>query len=268
MYFVAGALLVLLPLLAVIAVKKLGILETRPDRVIAYNTAEGKQLALHAFFAQAGESGANKPALVLFHGGRWLYGHPRAFYPQCQYFAEQGYHCFSAQYRLGRNNRVDVRTLIADASDAFNYIANNASTLNIDAAKIVVGGGSAGGHLAAALGTLAFPPGGAQPAAMVLWNPMLDLSPGTPDHHLVKDYWQAVSPQHHIKAGTPPSIILVGSEDPEVPVPTAEAFCAAAKAAGSRCELEVYLGQSHGFFNNQPFLDKTNQRVLAFLKSL
>lgn len=268
MYFLAGTLLVLLFLLAGFAIKKFELLETRADKTITYKAVSDKNLELHAFFAAGGKAGAPKPALILFHGGRWLYGHPRAFYPQCQFFASQGYHCFSAQYRLGRNNRVDVRELIDDAKDALEYVVNNAETLNVDATKIAVGGGSSGGHLAAALGTLVLNAGGPRPAGLVLVNPMLDLAPGTPDYPLVEDYWQAVSPHHHIAAGMPPAIILVGSRDPEVPVPTAEAFCTAATAVGSRCELEVYEGQGHGFFNHQPYLNRTNQRVLSFLQSL
>ncbi|MFK7976216.1 MAG: alpha/beta hydrolase [Halioglobus sp.] len=268
MYFIAGILAVLLPLLAFVAVKKSGLLETRPDDTIEYKRANGQPLSLHAFFADKSNADETKPALILFHGGRWLYGHPRAFYPQCQFFAAQGYHCFSAQYRLGRNNRVDVQALVADAQDALDYVAKNAQSLNVNAEKISVGGGSAGGHLAAALGTVTLDDSSARPASMVLFNPMLDLAPATPDHYLVKDYWQTVSPHHNVKAGIPPALILVGSNDPEVPVPTAQAFCTAAEAAGGRCELEVYEGQSHGFFNAQPFLDKTNERVLRFLMSL
>lgn len=268
MYFLTGTLLVLVTLLTAFAVKKFGLLEPRANTTITYKTAAGQQLKLHAFFAAGSKTDTPKPALLFFHGGRWLYGHPRALYPQCQFFARQGFHCFSAQYRLGQNDRVDVRELVTDASDAFAYLLNNAGTLNIDTARIAVGGGSSGGHLAAALGTLARNAADIRPAALVLFNPMLDLAPGTPDYPLVQDYWEAVSPQHHISAGMPPAIILVGSEDPEVPVATAEAFCAAAQAAGSRCDLEVYEGQGHGFFNHAPFLEQTNQRVLRFLHSL
>lgn len=268
MYLLAGMFIVLIPLAAFVVVKKSGLLETRPDKTIEYKQVEGATLSLHAFFAGQSNSSAAKPAVILFHGGRWLYGSPHAFYPQCKFLAANGYHCFSAQYRLGKQNRVDVKALIADAQDALNYVAQEAQTLGVDATRISVGGGSAGGHLAAALGTVTLNKETATPAGMLLFNPMLDLAPATPDHHLVKDYWEAVSPHHNIKAGIPPSLILVGSNDPEVPVPTAQAFCNAAQQAGGRCELEVYEGQSHGFFNAQPFLNKTNQRALKFLNSL
>lgn len=276
-YFVAGVLVVLLPLLLLVAVKKLHLLDVRPDEKIIYTSSGAAPLSLHAFMAQGSSSDA--PALLLFHGGGWLYGGPEAFYPQCQYFSTQGFSCFSAQYRLGANNQPDVRGAVADARAALDYLIAHAGELRIDANRIVVGGGSAGGQLAAALGSgLPLVPGatlsagprqaGPRPAAQILYNPILDLAPGMPNHHLVVDFWQEVSPFHHIDSAVPPALILVGSQDLEVPVPTMEAFCTAVQTAGGHCEIALYEGQGHGFFNNPEYLEKTNQRILKFLKDL
>jgi acetyl esterase/lipase len=264
-YFLCGMLMILLPLAFVVTVKKLHLLEVRPDQTIVYKVAGEKDLTLHAFTANGDLNASPAPALLLFHGGSWLYGGPEAFYPQCQYFAALGFNCYSAQYRLGVNNRVDVRNAVQDAEDALQYLIDNAEDLHIDPENIVAGGGSSGGHLAAMLGVS---PTGKRPAALILYNPMLDLSPGTPDHHLVKDYWEVVSPLHHIDAAIPPSLILVGSEDPEVPVTTVQAFCQLVLSLGGRCELAIYEGQSHGFFNGKQYREKTNLKVLKFLSEL
>ena len=273
-YFVLGMLVVLLPLAAIVAVKKFHLLEARPAARIVYATNGSQNLYLHAFPAKRQANDAPAPALLLFHGGRWLYGKPEDHYPQCRFFAEQGISCFSAQYRLGANNRPDVRGAVADVRAALDYLVTHAAQLRIDPHAIAVGGASAGGHLAAALGSgLPLAPAPAteyaqRPAAQVLYNPMLDLSPGTPDHHLVKEYWREVSPHHHIDGAVPPTLILVGSNDPEVPVPTAQAFCAAVRTAGGHCEIALYEGQGHGFFYNPPYFAQTNQRVLEFLAQL
>jgi len=270
-YFLAGVLLVLLPLAALVAVKKLHLLEVRPDEKIVFAHLGGRPQVLHAFRAKShGEAPA--PALLMFHGGRWLYGGPEEYYPQCTFFVEHGFACFSAQYRLGANNRPDVRGAVADARAAFDYLLAHAGELRIDPTFIVVAGSSAGGHLAGALGSglprVAGAPNPVRPAAQLLYNPMLDLSPGTPDHHLVKDYWEEVSPFHHIDRGVPPSLILVGSQDPEVPVPTAQAFCRAVHASGGQCEIALYEGQGHGFFHQPQYREQTNQRILRFLDTL
>lgn len=269
-YFVSGVLVVLLPLLVLVAVKKLNLLDARPDQAIVYGQNGDQPLELHAFMAANAPDGKPVPALLLFHGGRWLYGGPRDLYAQCRFFAAQGISCFSAQYRLGKMNWPDVRGAIADARAALDYLVAHADELGIDPGRIAVGGGSSGGHLAAALGSGL--PGAAtseqRPAALVLYNPMLDLAPGTPDHHLVGDHWHEVSPHHHIDAAVPPSLILVGSHDPEVPVATVEAYCEAVQAAGGRCEIALYEGESHGFFNKPRMRDATNQRILEFLSVL
>jgi len=204
-------------------------------------------------------------------------------YPQCEFFAQQGMHCFAAQYRLGKNNIPLVREAISDVQDALNFLSESAESLGLGlgaetsaepgAPNIVVAGSSAGGHLAAALGAALPSHAGdrKKPAALVLYNPMVDLSPGTPDYHLVKDYWEDVSPYHHVTTEFPPTLFLVGTQDPEVPVPTAQAFCERLSAKGARCDLELYEGRSHGFFHhrggdNSDF-SATNTRILDFLSS-
>jgi acetyl esterase/lipase len=278
-YFLAGMLTILIPLGAVMLVKKFDLLEIRPDEKIVYKTIAGTELALHFFEAKSGRLGALPPAMLLIHGGRWQYGNAKSFYPQCKFFAEQGVSCFVAQYRLGRGGVVDVRGAVEDAVDALAWLRVNAKALHIDASRIAVGGGSSGGQLAAALGVAIAEALGTRseipyrrPSALVLYNPMLDLSPGMPDHHLVQKYWQQISPLHHIDSAVPPTLILLGTEDVELPVSSAQQFCSEMESQGGRCELSLYDGQRHGFFqyreNNIEYFDKTNARIMAFLDSV
>lgn len=265
-YFIC-CILLLLPLVLLIAVKKLNLLDIRPDHTIVYKSVGDQNLRLHAFNAKK-PAGESAPALLLFHGGAWKYGEARAFYPQCRYFSERGISCFSAEYRLGADKQPDVRGAMRDARDALDYLLGHAAQLQIDSDRIFAGGGSSGGHLAATLGA-PFPITSSRPAALVLYNPMLDLSEGQPDHQLVEEYWQEVSPLQHIDDAVPRSLILVGSQDPEVPLATVEAYCEALHALNGVCEMAVYQGQGHGFFNyrrgNNNYFDATNARVLEFL---
>lgn len=273
-YFLAGALSVLLPALVVAAIIKLDLLAPRPDETFTYAHAGDTDLRLHAFYPDDADPDGPLPALLLFHGGRWQYGGPRSLYPQCRYFAAHGIACFSAEYRLGGQGLVDVRGALEDASEALRYLHDRAETLGIDPNRLYAGGGSSGGHLAAALGT-SLPAGattGLRPAALVLYNPMLDLSPGKPDSHLVSDYWLAVSPLQHIDEDYPPTIILSGTKDPEVPVATVRTYCDTVHHHGGRCEAQLYEGQSHGFFNysdgRNPYFEQTGEHILGFLSSL
>jgi acetyl esterase/lipase len=240
-----------------------------------------KQLGDHALelqlFRPAGQGPT--PALVLFHGGAWQYGSPAQFHPQCRHFSRLGLTCVSVAYRIASVHGSIPADALQDARDALRHLRRHAAALGIQPDRIAVGGGSAGGHLAAALGA-AVPlrdPGAdaavsTRPDALVLYNPMLDLSPGMPDHGLVADSWQTLSPQQHVGRGMPPTLVLVGDQDAEVALATVQAFCAAVHAAGSVCELRVHAGAGHGFFNAHVeggrYFRRTNDEVAEFLTRL
>jgi acetyl esterase len=61
---------------------------------------------------------------------------------------------------------------------------------------------------------------------------------------------------------------MLGTRDKLVPVKSAETYKAKMQAAGSRCELVLYEGEEHGFFNRGEAFDKTLQETDRFLQSL
>lgn len=271
-WFLFVTIALVLALLLLVAVKKRHLFDSRPDQQITYKLVGEKELTLHIFNAHDIKTGAAAPAVLFFHGGGWSFGGPEFFYPQCEYLSKRGFTCISAQYRLGTDNQPDLRGAIKDARSALTYLTDHAVELHIDPQRIAVGGGSSGGHLAATLGTAPVQitgeytsGGGLRPGALVLYNPILDLSPGNLYHPLVAAHWEEVSPTHRVDGAVPATLILVGSQDAEVPVATVEAFCEKVHSAGGRCEIESYEGQGHGFFNQPLYRDKTNRRVLQFL---
>ena len=155
---------------------------------------------------------------------------------------------------------------MADAKSAIRWVRTHAARLGIDPNRIAAGGGSAGGHLAAATGTLPTLDApnedktiSSVPNALVLFNPalVLDELPGlnlegfgtrVPEERMGTAP-KNLSPAHHVKKGTPPAIIFHGKADTTVPYATAEAFARVMKAAGNRCDLVGFEGEPHGFFN-------------------
>jgi acetyl esterase/lipase len=190
-----------------------------------------------------------------------------------------------ADYRVASRHGVKPVDCVGDARSAIRWVRANADRLGIDPDRIAAAGGSAGGHLA---GSTAFieefdEPGedravSAAPNALLLFNPALVLAPlpgldlagfGTrvPAVRLGAGP-EKISPAHHVKPGGPPTIIFHGSADETVPLVTAEAFAAAMKKAGNRCEVVEAEGQPHGFFNREPWRSKTLADADAFLESL
>ncbi|MFS2757980.1 prolyl oligopeptidase family serine peptidase [Bacteroides thetaiotaomicron] len=105
---------------------------------------------------------------------------------------------------------------------------------------------------------------------MILFNPVIDNGPHGYGFDRVKDYYRDFSPIHNIKKDAPPAIFFLGSEDNIVLLETALKFKKKMEHVGSRCDLLLYPGQKHGFFNAkfEEFFEKTMSATVVFLKSL
>lgn len=229
-----------------------------------YKRVGETSLALWIFEPTAGPK-TNRPAIVFFFGGGWSSGSPSQFEPQCRALAARGMVAITADYRVATRQQAKAADCVADAKSAVRWLRQNAARLGLDPNRIAAGGGSAGGHIAAATLVPGFDTEGealavsCAPNALVLFNPALVLAPM--EGLELKGFGvnlgperlgataSALSPAHHIKRGLPPTIIFHGRADTTVPFVTAEAYARAMQAAGNRCELVGFEGQTHGFFN-------------------
>jgi len=248
-----------------------------PDKTIAYKAIDEITLNLHIFNPAAHEPTDKRPGIVFFFGGGWNNGSPSQFYPHCQYLASRGLVAMSAEYRVKSRNGTTPRECVKDANSAIRWIRQHAQELGIDPHRVVAGGGSAGGHMAAATATTSgFNENSDNlrisscPDALVLFNPVLDNGPGGAGHDRVKEYWQAFSPMHNIDETTPPTIVFLGTQDKLIPVATVETYRRIMQEKGRRCDLHLYEGQPHGFFNftNGEYYTKTVIEMDRFLASL
>jgi acetyl esterase len=78
------------------------------------------------------------------------------------------------------------------------------------------------------------------------------------------------SPLHNIHKNTPPTIVFLGTEDKLIPVATAEQYKQRMIDQGLRCDLHLYEGKGHGFFNFKHAEDykATVAEMGRFLESL
>ena len=216
------------------------------------------------------------PAVVFFFGGGWKGGNTGHFAPQAKHFADRGAVVFCPQYRTQSSHQVPPSVCVQDAKSAIRYIRRHADRFAIDVERLAVGGGSAGGHLAAATATVdAFddPHDDASistgSSALLLFNPVLDNGPdGGYGHDRVKEYWRDFSPAHRVDADVPPTLILLGSKDRLLPVSTIRRFEERLEALDIRCDVHVFEGAEHGFFNRGPAFEQTLQIADDFLVSL
>lgn len=257
----------------------LDLLRPGPDVVAAYKHLPGAALHLHVFRARGPRPSATAPLLVFVHGGGWEVGDASQFYPQCRVFSARGLDCVSVEYRVRSRHGSSPGDAVQDLRDALRHLRRHHAALGLPLAHLVLGGGSAGGHLAAAMATaLPWPDPDAdaqastRPDAVLLYNPMLDLSPGMPDHTAVAAHWQTLSPQHQIDAATSPTLVMSGSQDPEVAVATVQRYVQGLQAVGVRARAVVYPGAGHGFFNPDGWRNtgfhQTNAETWRFLVEL
>lgn len=246
-----------------------------------YKNASGTDLYLYIFYPEGHKAEQDRrAAAVFFFGGGWNSGSPTQFEQHARYLASRGMVTALADYRVKSRQRTTPKECVADGKSAVRYLRKHAARLGIDSNRIVASGGSAGGHVAAATGTLPAlddaeddPNISPRPNALILFNPVFDNGPdGGWGHSVVESYWQDISPAHNITAKTPPAIVFLGDSDALIPVETAKRFQQQMQEVGVTCQLELYENQAHGFFNESKggskiFLD-TIRKLDQFLVQL
>ena len=196
------------------------------------------------------------PAIVFYFGGGWNSRHITQFVAYAQYYASLGYVCFIPNYRVRSSENSQAIDSVRDAQDAFAFIRKNANKFGIDINRIAASGGSAGGHLAASLGTLKDGKNKelSKPNALILFNPVCVVDPLKNPKRFnfrrlgVKGY--EISPYHHVDETVPPTIIFHGTKDRLVPFKTAEMFHKRMSEVGNDSTLIPFEDRDHGFFNH------------------
>lgn len=246
---------------------------------LPYKQVGNTKLILNVFYPAGHDPKKDtRPAIVFFFGGGWNGGSPGQFAPHCEYLASRGMVAITADYRVKSRQGTSPFECVKDGKSAVRWIRQNAHRLGIDPKRVASGGGSAGGHVAAATGTVSgLEEAGenssisSKPNALVLFNPVYDNGPKGYGHERVKERFREISPIHNIRKGMPPAIVFLGDKDTLIPVSTAEKFKSLMEEVGSRSDLHVYEDQPHGFFNQGRkgnFYEKTVMEMDKFLSSL
>jgi len=217
------------------------------------------------------------PAMVFFFGGGWNQGTIKQFEPHAKYFSKRGMVCFLVDYRVTKRHQSTPLESLKDAKSAIRFIRKHADEFNIDPSKLVASGGSAGGHLAAAAAlvngfneTSDDVSISCKPNVLVLFNPALDNGPGGIGYPRIGETYKDFSPLHNVKKGAPPTIIFSGTNDVLIPVETMTYYQMVMRKVESRCDLFLYEGKGHGFFNynKRENYKKTVFETDIFLQSL
>jgi len=230
--------------------------EDSPYFEMAYRT-EAPELLMRIYRPADWTAEDRRPAIVFFFGGGWKTGSPDQFDPHCRELSELGFVAMAAEYRIESKHQSTPLESFEDAKAAIRWVRENAATFGIDPERIAAGGGSAGGHLAAATAVCVsnvLSDVRDTPDAIVAFNPALDLLIPKVEELWGGDVYaklEAISPMQNLAAAHPPMIIFHGEADSTVPYASAVAYAAEAKALGvdPAPVLIGYPGKEHGFFN-------------------
>jgi acetyl esterase/lipase len=244
------------------------------QRDLVYKRVNGAVLALDLYCPE--NVSGPLPVIIWLHAGGWSRGRKE----QCPAvtLVQDGYAVASIDYRL--TDVAPFPAQIEDCKAAIRWLRANASKYNLDPDRIGAWGFSAGGHLAALLGTSggvkelegngdnmsyssrvqavcvvsgpgdllqlyrdATGPSGAEMNPKV--KPALEALIGVPVEEN-KAKAMAASPISYVSKDDPPFLIIQGENDPTVPVSLTQSFFAALKAAGVDATLEIATGRGHG----------------------
>ena len=224
------------------------------------------------------------PVIINIHGGGWNHGEKETQGGFSTFFKE-GFAVANIEYRL--TAQASSPAAIQDTRCALIYLINHANELNIDVDKIIIIGGSAGGHLALMGGLLEN-------------NPIFDNNCSTLkkikvaaiiDKWGIADVWDwgygknitsksaiswlgekkldsvfaaSVSPNHYVSMSSPPTLIIHGDADPTVPYQQSVLLYKQFQTVGVKSDFISVPGGLHGKFSKEQTID-VNKAILKFI---
>ncbi|MEM6279096.1 MAG: alpha/beta hydrolase, partial [Verrucomicrobiota bacterium] len=252
-------------------------------RDIQFATVDGIPLKLDLYRPESLPEGP-LPTVLWIHGGGWLKGSKDRC--KADFLAQHGFAVASVEYRL--TDVAQWPAQIDDCTAAVRWVRNNHSDYHLDPNALGAWGGSAGGHLAALMGTrpgpeeeeirveavcdwygptnlLTMPPNvvsetrtyeqvSQSNGAKLLGAPVPDVP------EIAKD----ASALHQISPDDAPFLIMHGSEDPGVPLEQSTLFHKALKEAGVESNLVILEGAGHG---GKEFMEEdVQEQIVSFFR--
>lgn len=212
------------------------------------------------------------PVIVYIHGGGWNHGSKDDHLMKLVGIAKRGYVAVAIQYRL--THEAIFPGQLEDCKLAIRYLRGRAKTYNIDINRIGVWGNSAGGHLAALLGTTTgmteFEGNGgwqefsSEVNAVVDWSGPVDFSTEYSNNYSSvtkllgvrafddKERALKAMPTSYITERTPAFLILHGDNDSIVPYTQSITLYEALKSKGVAVTFKLLKGEGHNYASKEP----------------
>jgi acetyl esterase/lipase len=257
---------------------------------ITYAQRGGHALQLDLYLPAQTKAGT-VPGIVFVHGGGWRTGVRANFAPMAIRMAERGYAAATISYRLSPEALYPAA--VQDARAAVRWLRSHAAEYGIDPARIAIGGGSAGGQIAALAGVTPglarFDPDDGPNAvssavqAIVNIDGLSDFTseaarkneddpakqPSSAGAWFGGRYadkaalWREASPLFYVNPKTPP-VLFIGSAQPRFSVGREE-MVARMREHGVASRVVLLPDTPHSFWLFDPWLEPTVEATVQFL---
>jgi acetyl esterase len=227
-------------------------------------------MRLHVFKPKSWKETDRRPALVFFFGGGWTTGTPERSAGYAKWAATLGMVGVAPDYRTKGRFGTSPLESVADGRAALRWVEDHAKELGIDSKRIVVGGSSAGGHVALWTAIEHTPPGSAtneapriKPIAIMLVSPVSDTSTSigyTPKRF--GENAEALSPIQQLDLKMPPVLVFHGDADTTVTNRQSIALHDKLVATSNLCEFVNVPGGNHGFQSQLPEWKEKSRAIM------
>jgi acetyl esterase/lipase len=242
---------------------------------ITYSVASNYQCKLDVYALQSTKGPV--PTVVYIHGGGWVAGVKETDILEALPYFEMGCSFVNVEYRLASVSLAPAA--VEDCRLALRWVYQNAKKFNFDTSRIIITGGSAGGHLALMTGMLDESAGfdAAKDwntarlilpvAAIINWYGITDVNDllSGPNRQGYAVSWlgsqsggeelaRRVSPLTYVRKGLPPIFTVHGDADELVPYSHAVRLHEALDDAGVPNKLLTIPGGKHGGFTREQML--------------
>lgn len=213
--------------------------------VIAYLQDDYDRLVAHK----------TRPAIIICAGGAYRWLSPREKDPVALHFASIGWQTFLIEYSVG--DRAGELRPLRELAEAVRIVRERAGEWHIEPEHIAVLGFSAGGHLAASLGTLWHRPelelgDNCRPDALVLCYPVITAGEYRHEESIEhvtggdEGLMELLSLEKQVTPHMPPTFIWHCAGDESVPVENTLLFTAAMQREKVPYACHIFTGGAHG----------------------
>lgn len=245
---------------------------------IVFASPAGVPLKLQLFLPKPKRRPAAEPSLgvVWVHGGGWRGAarEGRVLWRQAAHFAARGVPGVNITYRFTPEYRFPSQ--LEDVQAGVRWVRQHADELGIDPKRLAAVGESAGGHLAALLGTTDSIVEGvsSKVQAVVAIYGVFDFfelntergtEAGRALHGGDPDRMREASPRFRADASAAPTLLIHGTADKTVPFAQSVNYQKRLRDLGVRADLVPGEGGDHGHIHRPPFFESSLRQLEEFI---